>query len=297
MRGIRGEIRWRRVTLFYVVTSALTLTAACALHAAHVAWQGTGGALALNALMLLPGLVALSLQRFVFRQPLRASLGLRRPNVRWLAIAWLLAATIMLLALFVALPLPKVTFSNELAGLEALGMSRAEIAALRARLPASPPAAVAALTLQGLLLGPTACLLGGLGEELGWRGFLHAELAPLGFWSKSALIGLLWGAWHLPLVFQGYAYPNHPWVGAVLLLGLTQLLAPIYTRLRERSESVLVPAVFHGTCSASGVVAVAFTVGGGELSTGFTGLAGLIATTAVGAVFLRSSAHRAQLSE
>ncbi len=279
-------VRWWRVTSSYGVTLFVTVVATLLWRASGRSWDGTRGALGLNAIMLVPGAVTLALSRFVFRAPLREAFALRRPSLRWLITASLLASALMLAALLVGSLFPRVIFSNELAGLEMLGMSPAETSAMRARLPNNPSGAVVALVIQGLVAGPTLCLLGAMGEELAWRGFFHAELAPLGFWRRSTLLGLLWGAWHLPLVLQGYAYPHHPWLGSGLILGLTQVLAPIYARLRDRSSSVLVPAIFHGTCSASGIVAAAFLGGGSELSTSFTGAAGLLASSVVGSVFL-----------
>jgi membrane protease YdiL (CAAX protease family) len=236
--------------------------------------------------MLIPGAVAWILVRFVFGAPVAPALGVRRPAWRWLSIAWALAALVMVLSLALALGLPGVHYSPELEGLATLGIAPADVAALRARVTGVPGGAFVALLTQGLLLGPTLSLIGGLGEELGWRGYLFRELEPLDDWRRSALTGLLWGIWHLPAVLLGYGYPHHPLLGSVLLLGLTQILAPIYGRLRERSGSVFVPAVFHGTSSATSVVAVAFVGGGSELTTGFTGLTGLAASALVGGVFL-----------
>ena len=260
------SVRWR-VALFFVLTLSLTTAATFGWRQARGTWEGLGAMGFLNLVMLVPGLVALGLQRFVFAEPLKTTLAWRRPTWGWLATAWLLAPLLMLLALAVGTLLPGVKFSPDLAG---LGM----------------------LLVQALLVGPTVCLLGGLGEELGWRGFLYTELEPLGFWAQSATVGLLWGIWHLPLTLQGYAYPQHPFVGSLLLLALMQALAPIYGRLRARSDSVFVPAVFHGTCSASGLIAVSFVSGGGELLTGFTGVAGLVAAVCVAAGFLAATAAR-----
>jgi membrane protease YdiL (CAAX protease family) len=74
-----------------------------------------------------------------------------------------------------------------------------------------PP--IGSLLAQALIVGPTLSAIAGLGEEAGWRGLLHRELSGLGFWRESWLVGLLWGAWHLPLVFEGYGFPNHPAAG------------------------------------------------------------------------------------
>ncbi len=276
-----GLVRWRRVLAYEGLT--LALTAAAILGWTHTGGtlSGTAGLVVLNLSMLIPGLVALVLVAAVFREPVLGALAIRRPSGRWLLVAWLLAATLMLLSLGVGLTMPGAGFAPDLAGLASVGMQPAEIHALAGKLPQSSAGKVLGLLAQGLLTGPTVLIVSALGEELGWRGFLHRELEPLGRWPRPALTGLLWGLWHLPAVTQGYAYPNHPLLGGVLLLALTQALAPIYAWLRDRSGSIFVPAVFHGTCSGTSAVAIAFVRGGDELSSGFTGVAGLIAATAV----------------
>jgi len=273
-----AKVRWNRVGLYYGLTMLVTIAITFAWTASGRSWQGSASAVALNLCMLVPGLVAAALQRWVFRAPLASTLGLRRPSLTWLAFGWLLAPLIMFFALALALLLPNVSFVSDLSGLASLGMSASEIAGMRQRTIGFPGGAVPALLLQGLLLGPSLLAIGGLGEEVGWRGFLYHELASLGATRRTMLIGLLWGIWHLPAVIQGYAYPLHPVLGSLMLLVLTQLLAPIYSYLRDRSGGVLVPAIFHGTCSATGAIAVGFVRGGSELLIGFTGLAGLVAT-------------------
>lgn len=61
--------------------------------------------------------------------------------------------------------------------------------------------AVVAVT-PGVLAGA----LGGLGEEIGWRGLLVPELARLTTFTRTALIsGVIWAVWHWPFVlFAGY---------------------------------------------------------------------------------------------
>jgi len=290
-------VRWRRVAVFYGLTLTLTTAVVVAWTAAGGTLRGTAGTLVLNLSMLVPGAVALVLERWGSREPAAIALAIRRPALRWLIVAWLFAAGLMLLALALGVAMPGASFSADMEGLASIGMSSEQIGSMRGRLPASAAGAVAGALVQGLLLGPTVLMVGALGEELGWRGFLHHELAPLGQWPRSALTGLLWGAWHLPAVFLGYAYPTHPVLGGMVLLGLTQLLAPIYAWLRDRSESIFVPAVFHGTCGGTSMVAIAFVGGSDELLSGFTGIAGLVSAAAgcaVALAILRPSAEDAR---
>jgi len=146
----------------------------------------------------------------------------------------------------------------------------------------------ASLVAQALLLGPTLCALTGLGEEAGWRGLLFHALDGWGFWRRSWMIGLLWGVWHVPLVFEGYGYPNHRVLGTLLLLVFTLLASPLYVFLRIRSGSILAPAVCHGCFSASMLLTFAPIAGGSELTSGLLALPGILVMLAVNlALFLR----------
>jgi membrane protease YdiL (CAAX protease family) len=58
--------------------------------------------------------------------------------------------------------------------------------------------------IQGLFAGITINAVAGFGEELGWRGFLLREFDYMGFWKSSAIIGVIWGIWHAPLILQGH---------------------------------------------------------------------------------------------
>jgi uncharacterized protein len=40
-----------------------------------------------------------------------------------------------------------------------------------------------------------------LGEELGWRGYLFPQLLSIGQKRALVLVGLVWAAWHMPLIF------------------------------------------------------------------------------------------------
>jgi membrane protease YdiL (CAAX protease family) len=264
----------RRVAAFYVPCFLLT-------HAIVAVFLARGGSFRrldafglLNVGMCVPALVAAAVARWVYREPVREALGLRFRFSRWLLFAWLLPAAVVLGALGLGLLAPGAAFSPDLAGLsEHFDLSPAQLAlAQRAVGPLAPPWT---LLLQGLVLGPTLSAVAGLGEEAAWRGLLHRELQSFGFWRESLCVGLLWGAWHVPLAFEGYGYPHHPWLGAALLLGATQLLSPLYLFVRERSQTVLGPAILHGSFSALSLLALAPVRNGDELWVGLFGVAGL----------------------
>jgi membrane protease YdiL (CAAX protease family) len=106
----------------------------------------------------------------------------------------------------------------------------------------------------------TVQLLGGpLGEEPGWRGFalprMQRALGPLG---GSLLLGVLWWAWHLPLLlFLPIWRSNIPpltygaiFMGLVLCLSVT--MAWIYNSTKG---SVTATIITHSASNASGKVA------------------------------------------
>ena len=97
----------------------------------------------------------------------------------------------------------------------------------------------------------------GLGEEIGWRGFLFPELKNnLGRIKGLLLGGVIHGAWHFPLMLLiGYEYGKE-YIGAPLL-GLfafcvfTTATGIVSDFLYEKSECIWLPAIFHGSVNSS----------------------------------------------
>jgi membrane protease YdiL (CAAX protease family) len=147
---------------------------------------------------------------------------------------------------------------------------------MRAQSAALPVHPLWLALVQALIAGPTINAVFGFGEELGWRGLLLRELAPLGFWRSSYLIGLIWGLWHAPLILRGTNYPQHPELGVALMTVFTMLLAPLMSYVTLRANSVIAAAIFHGTLNASAGMALLPLKGGSDLTVGMTGLSGLV---------------------
>ncbi len=82
--------------------------------------------------------------------------------------------------------------------------------------------------------------LGSLGEELGWRAYLHKRLDPdLSGLSSSLLVGVLWAFWHVGLYANGALYM----VYFVLLMVSYSLV--MYALVADMGFNLLLAAIFH----------------------------------------------------
>jgi CAAX protease family protein len=223
--------------------------------------------------MFIPMTSAIAVQKLLYRAPLKEPLRIAfRPN-RWFLLALVLPLLLALATLGVSLLFPGVAFSSDKKNIFGdLFLTPDQLGIHTHRFW---PGFCLAL-LQTLVLGITVNGVAGFGEELGWRGFLQRELELLGFWKASAAIGLVWGFWHAPLIVRGLNYPQHPWAGVFVMTAMTVLLAPLFSYVTLKANSVVAAAIFHGTFNGAAVLATLGIQGGNDLLVGMTGLAGLI---------------------
>lgn len=96
-----------------------------------------------------------------------------------------------------------------------------------------------------VMFGALVNLFANTCEEIGWRGF------ALPHWQKqhnallaTLMVGMLWGLWHLPLVFLvGNPMSEYPW----LWFSSIVTNAFIYTWIYNSTKgSLLLVALFHG---------------------------------------------------
>ncbi len=102
-----------------------------------------------------------------------------------------------------------------------------------------------------------------LGEEIGWRGFLYPQLkARFGRKKGWLLGGIIWGAWHWPLIWLiGYEYGaaagnpagyfGFPVIGMLLFSIITAGWGILHDWLYERSGSIWIPSLLHGAINAA----------------------------------------------
>ncbi|SHN47498.1 CPBP family intramembrane glutamic endopeptidase [Cryptosporangium aurantiacum] len=215
-----------------------------------------------NPLAQLPGGFAPAIAAFVVRRYVtREGFADARLRLRWRAawryyvLAWLapigvLAVTVVLAVLF--------------AGYRPSGLG-----------------VVAPFVLIALVVPPIF-----FGEEFGWRSYLQQRIVARP--TVAVLVtGLIWGVWHWPLAFTGYAdYDNLPlglatWTVHTLLIGI--LLGWLFVR----SGSVWVTCLAHG-CSnlVGGVGAELLLVDDGGMSRAAVDGLSLVPLLALAAVVL-----------
>jgi membrane protease YdiL (CAAX protease family) len=272
---IRPSVDIRVVSGFLVLAFAISWGGLTVLHYADVdlrssAGQGIGTIIFMGA----PALAAVTLLWFR-RASIREGLGLCLGRIRWVALAWLAPVGLTAVMIGIGLLLPDTAFTTDYSAfLLELGLTEVEAGATITDMEATGVPVVVLLTGFGLVLGGTLFALAALGEELGWRGLLLTELAPLGFWKLSLLTGLVWGVWHSPLILLGLQFPDDPVVGVVTMTAATVAWSPMYTYLTVRAQSVLAATFFHGSFIL-GVFTSVFLADGGELvisSFGFVGI-------------------------
>ena len=89
-------------------------------------------------------------------------------------------------------------------------------------------------------------LTDGLGEELAWRGFaLPRLLTRYNALVASLILGMLWGLWHLPLVWTEGAplYQQPVWLFLLDIVAKSVLFTWVFLHTRG---SVLLAMLFHG---------------------------------------------------
>ncbi len=235
--------------------------------------------------MVFPAASAIGVQKLVLREPVWEPLAIALRPSRWFLAAWLLPLAMVGVTLALGTLVPGQSLSLDMSAFwERLAATTtpAKLAQLKhdaAALPVHP----AVLSLgQGMLTGLTINAVVALGGELGWRGFLHKELTGPGRPLRVALVtGVLWGAWHAPLVLLGHNYPEHRVAGVFAQVVFCVLASPILTWLRTRSGSVVPPAIFLGTINATAFLPVMLTRGGTDLTLGPLALPGLLTLLAL----------------
>jgi membrane protease YdiL (CAAX protease family) len=152
----------------------------------------------------------------------------------------------------------------------------------------SPAVLMIVLAAQTILLGPFLGLLVTFGEEYGWRGYLQPALYGLGRVKAVLLVGLIWGIWHWPIIWMGYNYPGHPWLGSLLMVLVSMGLAFILGYAVLKAKGIWIAAFLHALVNQtfSFLMGMVYTPNDMALSFGI-GLPGLVLLALVVVLILR----------
>ena len=118
--------------------------------------------------------------------------------------------------------------------------------------------------IQSVTYAPVFNGLIALGEEVGWRGVMYPMLRDkLGKTKGRILGGVIWGAWHWPvMILAGYEYGlsywGAPFVGMALFCLCTVSMGILLDMVYEKTNCIWVPAVMHGAFNAAATIPVVF---------------------------------------
>jgi uncharacterized protein len=96
-----------------------------------------------------------------------------------------------------------------------------------------------------------SCLSAG-GEEIGWRGFLVPELMKFNSFTRTAVIsGVIWSAWHAPLIiWSEYNSGTPTWYAVTCFATMTISVSFVFAWLRMKSGSVWPAVLLHASHNA-----------------------------------------------
>jgi len=88
-----------------------------------------------------------------------------------------------------------------------------------------------------------------LGEEIGWRGFLAPRMAArFGFTGGAVLTGIIWAAWHAPiLLFADYNSGTPAGYALACFAVMVVAISVMLTWIRLKSDSVWPCAILHAS--------------------------------------------------
>jgi membrane protease YdiL (CAAX protease family) len=148
-----------------------------------------------------------------------------------------------------------------------------------------PGWALALVLIAGAALtAPIISALPILGEEFGWRAYLQPKLLPLGQRKMYLLVGIIWGAWHWPVIWMGFNYPGYPLLGSLAMLWFTFVVGTFLGWATLRGGSVWPAVIGHGSLNGVANIWLLFIVGKpnpllGPLAVGVIGSIGFTLAT------------------
>ncbi len=203
----------------------------------HAGSLGAGGGLYVRGLMWCPALAAFFTMRLNRRR--LSELGWSwRGNYQWAS--WFIPLIYAAIAYV-------IVWSTGLGGFP--NPEFADNALKTLGLHASRGVSTAIYILLVCTFGLVGSLASGLGEEIGWRGFLVPELAKNVSFTATALIsGVIWSIWHYPVLIWGdYNAGTKTWYALTCFTVMVISISFVFAWMRLKSGSLWTGAMLHAS--------------------------------------------------
>lgn len=288
-----NTINWKKVRLYILIAFGFCWTIALLMELTHVKYGSTTSFIIIGGLYMPgPALATFIIQKYVYKEGFRQyGWAFDKRNYKWflkvilifLAIIFLTLAVIGLFGnTHIISQFGQLDFSQENFNFQFKELLKGKIAIDKIKLPNIPSWLFFILSIaQGIIAGLTINLPFMFGEEFGWRGLMLKETQPLGFLKSNVFIGVIWGLWHLPIILMGHNYPNHPYLGVIMMCLMTTALSPIFAYVRFKTESILGACMLHGMINATAALFALCVANANELYSSIAGWAGVIACSII----------------
>lgn len=189
-----------------------------------------------------PGIAAI-ITMLIFQRNLRG-LGWQWGKTRYQVLSWILPLALTLIGFGLVWILGFGGFYNE----AFLNQALAEMNEAFGTTISSPYLGMSLMLLTNSIFGVLFAAIFSVGEEIGWRGFLVAELYKTRSFTQTALIsGVIWSVFHFPLII--WAVAPDMGISVLWLLLMTLIsgtgLSVIMAWLRLKSGSLWTAVIFH----------------------------------------------------
>ena len=282
-------MNWKKIKIYILLSFGISWTMALIMKLTHIDYGSTLSLILIGGLYMPgPASATFIIQKFVYKEDFKQyGWTFDRKNYKWflytpilfIALILLTFATIGLLGnTHLISQFGQLDFSQDNFNYHFKELVSSKIDIGKIKLPNIPAWLFFIIAIgQGIIAGATLNLPFMFGEEFGWRGLKLKETQKLGFVKSSVFIGITWGLWHLPIILMGHNYPNHPYLGVVMMCLMTTGLAPIFTYVRLKTKSILGACMLHGMINATGTLFVLYIANANELFSSIAGWAGVIA--------------------
>lgn len=177
-----------------------------------------------------------------------------KKNIRYILLAWLLPAILGAIGAALYFLLFPAAFDTTFGYITAQ-VGEEGIAQIEAQGVTLPLYGVI-VAVQALTCAPFVNMIPAMGEEAGWRGVMYPALRErFGVVEGRILGGVIWGAWHWPvMLLSGYEYGTGYWgepiTGMVMFCIFTVAAGIFLDWLYERSGCIWLPSLGHGAINA-----------------------------------------------